>query len=387
MDFLWEFDRATDEETCKPAPHPLIEVSRFDGLQPQGNMMNKAQPKYPFVAIVGQERMKTGLILTLVNPTLSGILIRGEKGTAKSTAVRGLADILPSIDVIRDCLFQLAPSEEGDACEGCFRHVCRERRERGEPQDIIRRKVAVVELPVGATEDRVVGTLDLEYALKEGEKHFEPGLLAAAHRGILYVDEVNLLDDHVVDVLLDSAAMGVNTVEREGVSYTHPARFTLVGTMNPEEGELRPQLLDRFGLCVNIYGTNDLEERVEIVERRGAFDENPEAFAIRWQEESEKLSSRMEQAMALYPEVTISRKLLLEVVRYCVEVGVDGHRGDIIMMKTAKTLAAIHGRKEVTAADVEEAAQYVLPHRVRRQPLQDVVDDVKDFRRSLQGKA
>lgn len=346
--------------------------------------MKKAQAKYPFVAIVGQERMKTGLILTLVNPTLSGILIRGEKGTAKSTAVRGLADILPSIDVIRDCPFQLAPDEQGEVCAECFRQACRERRERGEPQDTIRRKVSVVELPVGATEDRVVGTLDLEYALKEGEKHFEPGLLAAAHRGILYVDEVNLLDDHVVDVLLDSAAMGVNTVEREGVSYTHPARFTLVGTMNPEEGELRPQLLDRFGLCVNVYGATDLEERVNVIERRVAFDENPEAFATRWLEESEQLSCRMEQAMALYPDVTISRKLLLEIAQYCVEVGVDGHRGDIIMMKTAKTLAAIHCRKEATKTDVEEAAQYVLPHRVRRQPLQDVVDDVKGFRRPLE---
>ncbi len=344
--------------------------------------MKKAQAKYPFVAIVGQERMKTGLILTLVNPTLSGILIRGEKGTAKSTAVRGLADILPSLDVVRDCPFQLAPDEEGEVCDGCFRHVCRERRQGGEAPEVLRRPVSVVELPIGATEDRVVGTLDLEYALKEGEKHFEPGLLAAAHRGILYVDEVNLLDDHVVDVLLDSAAMGVNTVEREGVSYTHPARFTLVGTMNPEEGELRPQLLDRFGLCVNIQGAVDLEERVEVMERRVAFDEDPGAFAARWQENSEQLARSMDHAMALYPEVTIQRSLLLDIARYCVDVGVDGHRGDIIMMKTAKTLAAVHGRKEVTAADVEEAARFVLPHRLRRQPLQDVVENIKPLRGS-----
>lgn len=336
--------------------------------------------KYPFVAIVGQERMKTGLILTLINPTLSGILIRGEKGTAKSTAVRGLADVLPWIEVVRDCPFQLAPGEQGEACEECVRQSCRERLMRGEPPETIRRKVSVVELPVGATEDRVVGTLDLEYALKEGEKHFDPGLLAAAHRGILYVDEVNLLDDHVVDVLLDSAAMGVNSVEREGVSYSHPARFTLVGTMNPEEGELRPQLLDRFGLCVTVQGAADLEERLEVMERRVAFDEHPEALASRWRDESERLARVIERAMGLYPQVAISRELLVEIAQYCIQVGVDGHRGDIIMMKTAKTLAAYCGRTEVTLDDVREAAGLVLPHRVRRQPLQDVVRDVTHLR-------
>jgi magnesium chelatase subunit I len=335
---------------------------------------------YPFVAIVGQERMKTGLILNLINPALSGVLIRGEKGTAKSTAVRGLADILPWIEVVRDCPFQLAPAEQGPTCEECARQVCRERRMRGEPPDVIRRKVAVVELPVGATEDRVVGTLDLEYALREGEKCFEPGLLAAAHRGILYVDEVNLLDDHVVDVLLDSAAMGVNTVEREGVSFTHPARFTLVGTMNPEEGELRPQLLDRFGLCVTVQGSSGLEDRVEVMERRVAFDENREAFTGRWREDSRKLAEDMDRAVGLYPEVAIRRELLVEIAQTCLQVGVDGHRGDIIMMKTAKTLAAYRGRTEVTPEDLREAAELVLPHRVRRQPLQEVVRDVASVR-------
>lgn len=341
----------------------------------------KQQVKYPFTAIVGQERMKTGLILTLVNPTLGGILIRGEKGTAKSTAVRGLAEILPWIEVVRDCPFQLSPDERGEACEGCFRATCRESVERGETPERVRRQISVVELPVGATEDRVVGTLDLEYALREGEKLFEPGLLAAAHRGILYVDEVNLLDDHVVDVLLDSAAMGVNTVEREGVSHTHPARFTLVGTMNPEEGELRPQLLDRFGLCVTVRGSLDLEERVEVVERRVAFDEHPKEFAARWQKESEQLSQRMESAIALYPRVTVSRKLIMDISATCLDLGVDGHRGDIIMMKTAKTLAAYQGRTEVTHEDVEEAAELVLPHRVRRQPMQEILEDMRSLRR------
>lgn len=340
----------------------------------------KAHKNYPFVAIVGQERMKTGLILTIINPSLSGILIRGEKGTAKSTAVRGLAEILPMIQVVRNCPFQLAPEERGEACDGCIRRSCREMWERGEPAEIVRRKFSVVELPVGATEDRVVGTLDLEQALKEGEKHFEPGLLAAAHRGILYVDEVNLLDDHVVDVLLDSAAMGVNTVEREGISYTHPARFTLVGTMNPEEGELRPQLLDRFGLCVTVHGALDPQERVEVIERRVAFDDNPEPFVERWAEESRMLADEIGRAMALYPSVSVPRELLFEIAAYCLDVGVDGHRGDIIMLKTAKTLAAYRGRTAVTSGDIEEAAQYVLPHRVRRQPLQDIVRDVSNLR-------
>ena len=337
---------------------------------------------YPFAAIVGQEMMRTGLIMAIVNPTLSGILIRGEKGTAKSTAVRGLAEILPTIDTVRDCPFQLAPEEQGDICDNCTRMQCRERRVRGEVPETVRRKIAVVELPVGATEDRVVGTLDLEHALKKGEKHFEPGLFAAAHRGILYVDEVNLLDDHVVDVLLDSAAMGVNTVEREGVSHTHPARFTLVGTMNPEEGELRPQLLDRFGLCVTIEGAQETMQRVEIMERRAAFDEDPPRFAEKWREESRNLAERISRAVVLYPQVQVARELLFEIASYCLDVGVDGHRGDIIMLKAARTLAAYRGRNQATREDVEEAARYVLPHRVRRQPLQEIVRDVESVRRS-----
>ena len=204
----------------------------------------------------------------------------------------------------------------------------------------LKRKVRVVELPVGATEDRVVGTLDLEHALKKGEKRVEPGLLAAAHRGIFYVDEVNLLDDHVVDVLLDSAAMGVNTIEREGVSFSHPARFTLVGTMNPEEGELRPQLLDRLGLCVNIEGIAADDDRVAVMERRAAFDENPEDFARQWEAESQELADRILKAKELYPQVVCERSLLYEIAEYCLDVGVDGHRGDIIILKTAKTIAA-----------------------------------------------
>ncbi|MGD9009416.1 MAG: ATP-binding protein [Desulfobacteraceae bacterium] len=336
---------------------------------------------YPFTAIVGQEKMKEALILNIINPTLSGVLIRGEKGTAKSTAVRALAQILPAIEVVKECPFQHAPDETHSVCRECIRSECSRNILENLAVETVRRGIRVVELPVGATEDRVVGTMDLEHALKKGEKRVEPGILAAAHRGILYVDEVNLLDDHVVDVLLDSAAMGVNTIEREGVSFTHPARFTLVGTMNPEEGELRPQLLDRFGLCVNIEGINDPEGRVAIMERRAAFDEDPENFCTQWAEESRMLVEKIEKAIDLYPQVTIDRDLLFEIAGYCLDVGVDGHRGDIIILKTAKTLAAYNGRNQVIKEDIDTAAELALPHRIRRQPLQDIVVDVEQLRR------
>ena len=337
--------------------------------------MKDRQHIYPFTAIVGQEKMKLALILNIINPTLSGVLIRGEKGTAKSTAVRALADILPEIEVFEGDPFSLSPDGDLDVYLECRRAMGQE-----DVQDLpkkVRRKVQVVELPVGATEDRVVGTLDLEHALKKGERQIEPGLLAAAHRGILYVDEVNLLDDHVVDVLLDSAAMGVNTIEREGVSFSHPARFTLVGTMNPEEGELRPQLLDRFGLCVLIEGIREAEDRVEIMERRAAFDADPVGFCKNWESTSRELSERIVQAIALYPKVTIERPLLFKIASHCLDVGVDGHRADIIMLKTAKTLAAWESRQEVIPADIEVSAELALPHRIRRQPFQEIGGNIK----------
>ncbi|MGD8563169.1 MAG: ATP-binding protein [Desulfarculaceae bacterium] len=328
---------------------------------------------YPFAAIVGQEEMKLALILNIINPTLSGVLIRGEKGTGKSTAVRALAKILSGIEMIPGCPFRLAPSESGrQTCRDCSRDACRQAVFSGDAVETESRKVRLVELPVGATEDRVVGTMDLERALKEGEKHFEPGILAAAHRGILYVDEVNLLDDHVVDVLLDSAAMGVCTVEREGVSFTHPARFTLVGTMNPEEGELRPQLLDRFGLCVQIQGIRDAGGRVEVMERRADFDEDPTAFEKLWQEESSNLAQRIEKASALLPEVKADRDIMFQIANLCLQAGVDGHRSDIITLKAAKSLACYEGRDRVEAGDVERAAALALPHRMRRQPFEDI---------------
>lgn len=344
------------------------------------------QPVYPFVAIVGQEKMKLALILNIINPTLSGVLIRGEKGTAKSTAVRALAHILPAIDVVRDCPFNLPEGDLDGVCRDCPRIDCRRTVLDGGRVPIVQQSIPVVELPVGASEDRVVGSLDMEHALKKGEKQVEPGILAAAHRSILYVDEVNLLDDHVVDLLLDSAAMGVNTIEREGVSFTHPARFTLVGTMNPEEGELRPQLLDRFGLCVHIEGIGDPESRVAVMERRAAFEEDPEGFSAQWKEFSRSLVERIERAVARYPRVAVARELFFEIASYCLDVGVDGHRGDILMLKTAKTLAAYHGRDRVEQEDIDTAAELALSHRIRRQPLQDLVVDVAGLRRRKQAE-
>ncbi len=343
----------------------------------------KMTQHFPFTAIVGQEDMKLALILNIINPSLSGVLIRGEKGTAKSTAVRALAEILPVIEHVRGCPFQLAVTETGTVCNDCMVSACKASSGDGSLPAAFETEqsgIRVIELPVGATEDRVVGTMDLEHALKKGEKRIEPGLLAAAHRGILYVDEVNLLDDHVVDVLLDSAAMGVNTIEREGVSFSHPARFTLVGTMNPEEGELRPQLLDRFGLCVNIGGIRDVAERVKVMEYRARFDDDPQGFIQSCETESQALSSRIESAMALYPKVTIERDLLFEIATYCLDVGVDGHRGDIIMLKTAKTLAAWSGRTQAESQDIETAARLVLPHRIRRKPLQEIATDISTVR-------
>ncbi len=339
----------------------------------------KNKPVFPFTAIVGQEEMKLGLILNIINPGLSGVLIRGEKGTAKSTAVRALASILPEITQIRDCPFHLDMTQTGQICTNCCKKGCNPEKKAPET---VKQQIRVVELPVGATEDRVVGTMDIEHALRKGEKQIEPGILADAHRGILYVDEVNLLDDHVVDVLLDSAAMGVNTIEREGVSFSHPAEFTLVGTMNPEEGELRPQLLDRFGLCVNVAGADTPEDRVVVMERRAAFDENPEKFCADWENKSRELSQKICRAKQLYSEVTIDRSLLYEIASFCLDVGVDGHRGDIIMLKAAKTLAAYAGRKNVDKGDIDLAARLVLPHRIRRRPLQEVSFDVHALRQA-----
>ena len=320
---------------------------------------------YPFSAIVGQEKMKNALILNAINPKLGGVLIRGEKGTAKSTAVRSLATLLPEIEVVVDCKFGCDPHKKGSMCRECM-----DRLETGEDLPVNKRKTRVVELPVGSTEDRVVGTLDIEHAIKKGEKRFEPGILAQANRGILYVDEVNLLDDHIVDILLDSAAMGVNTVEREGISYSHPAGFILIGTMNPEEGELRPQLLDRFGLCIQIEGIADLDQRVEVVKRRASYEQSPADFQKSWKEEDGKLRNAVIQAKGLLEKINISDEMLYLIARIAIDMNVDGHRADIIMAKASRALAAFNGRKEVLEEDIREAADMALQHRMRKRPFQ-----------------
>jgi magnesium chelatase subunit I len=341
-------------------------------------------PLYPFAAIVGQDQVKLALILNIIDPTIGGVLIRGEKGTAKTTAVRGLADILPVIEVVESCPFQLPARESRSVCKHCTDHPCLDHIPPGKPPVKKERKISVVELPLGATEDRLVGTLNLEHALKTGEKKFEPGVLAHAHRGILYVDEVNLLDDHLVDMLLDSAAMGMNTVEREGVSFAHPARFTLVGTMNPEEGELRPQLLDRFGLCVNIEGIRDPVSRVEIMTRRLQFDEDPTRFSTNWSAESAKISSCIQRAQTQCAKVIAEKPLLELIAAGCLKLGVDGHRADIVTLKTARAITAYEGRLDVTPRDVVAAAELALPHRVRRTPFDAMTTEVEaEIRRAL----
>lgn len=321
---------------------------------------------FPFSAIVGQDSMKLALLLNVVNRKVGGVLIRGEKGTAKSTAVRALAALLPEIDVVDGCPIGCDPHDEARLCPFCAQRLAG-----GEKLPVARRKVRVVDLPVGSTEDRVLGSLDLERAIKQGEKHFEPGILAEAHRGILYVDEVNLLEDHIVDVLLDAAAMGVNSVEREGVSFAHPAEFILIGTMNPEEGELRPQLLDRFGLCAQVEGIADLDQRLEVVRRRAAFEEDPTAFIAQWAPAEDELRGRIERARLLLPRVDLPEEMQRLICQIAIDTEVDGHRADLVMMKAAKTMAALENRNEALRDDVRRAAELALPHRMRRAPFED----------------
>lgn len=320
---------------------------------------------YPFTAVVGQERMRRALVLNAVDPRIGGVLIRGERGTAKSTAARALAALLPNVRVVIDCRFGCDPDKPATWCT-----ECRERAERSEKLEAVTRPTPFVNLPISATEDRVVGTLDIEKAIQKGVRSFEPGVLAAANRGLLYIDEVNLLDDHVVDVLLDAAAMGVNIVEREGISFTHPARFILVGTMNPEEGDLRPQLLDRFALSVEIHGIREARERVQIMERNIAFEEDPHQFYQAWQEKEQELSHLIEKARELVDEVSYTRLNLLSIAALTASLNVDGHRSDLVILKTARAQAAFDGRREINDRDIALAAELALPHRLKSSPFQ-----------------
>ena len=318
---------------------------------------------YPFTGIVGQEEMKLALILNLIEPRIGGVLIMGHRGTGKSTAVRALADLLPPIATVKGCPYGCNPESANEMCAGC---AGRRR------LPIALRAVPVVDLPLGATEDRVCGTLDIERALHEGVRAFEPGLLARANRGFLYIDEVNLLEDHIVDLLLDVAASGRNIVEREGISFSHPARFVLVGSGNPEEGELRPQLLDRFGLHARITTITDIEERIEIVLRRERFERNPGAFRAAMEPEQARLRQRIASAKQLVPAVAMDRETLTLIGELCVRLNVDGHRGELTILYAAKALAAFEGRRRAEGGDVSRVAAMALRHRMRKDALGEI---------------
>jgi magnesium chelatase subunit I len=322
---------------------------------------------FPFTAIVGQEEMKLALLLNIIDPKIGGVMIMGDRGTGKSTTIRALADLLPEIDVVANDPFNSHPTDPdlmGDEV--------REKLESGSSIVITPKKVPMVDLPLGATEDRVCGTIDIEKALSEGIKAFEPGLLAKANRGILYVDEVNLLDDHLVDVLLDSAASGWNTVEREGISIRHPARFVLVGSGNPEEGELRPQLLDRFGMHAEIHTVKEPALRVQIVEQRAEFDQDPPHFCEKYAQEQQELQEKIRQSQALLPQVQIDYTLRVKISEVCSQLDVDGLRGDIVTNRAAKALTALEGRTEVTLDDIRRVITLCLRHRLRKDPLEAI---------------
>ncbi len=326
---------------------------------------NGTERLFPFSALVGQDLMKRALLLNVVDPSLGGVLIKGERGTAKSTGVRALVDLLPTIKVVKNCPFRCDPDVPGEWCP-----FCQEKAASEGTLPVVERKVRLVNLPIGTTEDRLLGTIDIEKALKTGRKAFEPGLLADAHRGILYVDEVNLLNDQIVDLFLDAAASGRNVVEREGISFIHASRFILVGTMNPEEGDLRPQLLDRFGLSVTIQGIESLEQRVEIVKRRLAFEADPEGFRAKWAAKDRELAQRIVSARERIHEIALTEHLLELASKLAVAMGTDGHRADIVMVKAARANAALEGRNTITRDDLHLAARLALPHRIKKTPLE-----------------
>ncbi len=317
--------------------------------------------------MIGQEEMKLALLLNVIDPRIGGVMIMGDRGTGKSTTIRALADLLPAIEVV-----------EGDPYNSSLddpdlqSNDVRERIDSGSDIKKGEKQVPMIDLPLGATEDRLCGTIDIEKALSEGVRAFEPGLLAKANRGLLYVDEVNLLDDHLVDVLLDSAASGWNTVEREGISVRHPARFVLIGSGNPEEGELRPQLLDRFGMSVEVRTVREAKLRVQVVDQRTAFDNDPESFSDSVQEKQESLQQKVVDAQNILNEVFIDEDLRLRISAVCGELDVDGLRGDIVTNRAARALAAFEGRKEVTEEDIARVVSTALRHRLRKDPLEQV---------------
>ncbi len=322
---------------------------------------------FPFTAIVGQEEMKLALLLNVIDPKIGGVMIMGDRGTGKSTTIRALADLLPEIEVVAGDPFGSDPNDPELMSE-----QVREQVEKQLPLTTEKKKVQMIDLPLGATEDRVCGTIDIEKALSEGVKAFEPGLLAKANRGILYVDEVNLLDDHLVDVLLDSAASGWNTVEREGISIRHPARFVLVGSGNPEEGELRPQLLDRFGMHAEIRTVKEPALRVEIVEQRAEFDQEPQEFLDKYQKEQEELQTKLVQARERLSQVEMDYEMRVNISEVCAELDVDGLRGDIVTNRAAKALTAYEGRNQVTVDDIRRVMTLCLRHRLRKDPLESI---------------
>jgi Mg-chelatase subunit ChlI len=344
-------------------------------------MARPARVVYPFTAIVGQERMKRALILNAVDMRIGGVLIRGERGTGKSTAARALAALLPEVDVIADSPFNDDPNSPGT-----WSDISRDRYADTPAGQIPteKRRIRFVDLPVSATEDRVVGTLDIEKAIQRGERHFEPGVLAAANRGILYVDEVNLLDDHVVDLLLDSAAMGINVVEREGISFSHPARFILVGTMNPEEGDLRPQLLDRFALSVEVEGIPEPTARVEILERHIAFEDDARAFLEKWMPEEQSLAERIIAAREIVDDVQYTRGDLRLIALMTSQLHIDGHRADLVILKAARANAAFNGRRSISREDIRIAFELAIPHRMKRGPFADAKMDMSNLDGQMQ---
>ena len=319
---------------------------------------------FPFAAIVGQDEMCMALQVVAVDPTVGGVLVLGDRGTGKSTAVRALADLLPPIEVVLGCPYGCSPKDKHSGCEHCAAL-------KTDKPKTAKRPVPVIDLPLGATEDRVVGALDLEKALSQGVKQFAPGLLAQANRGFLYIDEVNLLEDHLVDLLIDVAASGENLVEREGLSVRHPAKFVLIGSGNPEEGELRPQLLDRFGLSVEVRTPQDLDLRVQVIKRRDAFDRDPEGFKADWEADNTKLRQRILKAQKAVGQLEIPDELLRLCAKLCHALGTDGLRAELTLMRATRAFAALHGAKKVTAAHLRAIAPLALRHRLRRNPLDD----------------